>query len=382
MVYSVFGVYLHKNLGIKLENIGFLDGAVEGFSFMIKILSGLLSDILMNRKAFIVIGAFFLFIAKPLEAIASSYWSLFSAKMLERFGNGIQATPRDAIVGDIAPANLKGSCFGIRHAMAAFGSVVGAIIASKILFGDSNSDFQFVFWMAAIPSSIAVIVILFFVKDKSRETVFKKERGNRMRISWRDVKNFDSRYWTTMLIASLYMISRVTESIVILHIIKKLNLPSNYAPICMMYYQIANSVIALSAGIISDKLRNRDNIIMSGIVVFFISDVLFILGSNVCVMMIAMVFLGGYVGIQQSIFQAKIVDVIPHELKGTGLGIFYLICATSLLIGGKLAGYISDIYSTTAAFKVSLGFAVVSLVVMLIIKFFEREKLRKSTARS
>jgi predicted MFS family arabinose efflux permease len=369
MVYSVFGVYLHKNLGVNLENVGFLDGAVEGFSFMIKIFSGLLSDIMMNRKVFIVAGAIFLFIAKPLEAIASSYWSLFSAKMLERFGNGIQATPRDAIVGDTAPKDLQGSCFGIRHAMAALGSVAGAIIAGQILFGDSNSDFQFVFWMAAIPSFFAVIVILFFVKDKSRETVFRKEKGNRMKISLKDIKNFDSRYWTTMLIASLYMISRVTESIVILHVINKLKLPSSYAPTCIMYYQLANSAIALSAGIISDKLRNRDNIIISGIIVFFISDILFIFGNDMFTMMMGMVFLGGYVGIQQSIFHAKIIDVIPKEFKGTGLGIFYLVCAISLSVGGKLTGYISDHHSTTTAFVVSIGFATVSIIVMFVIKY-------------
>lgn len=372
MVYSIFGLYLSQNLGVSLEKIGFLDGAVESFSFVIKIFSGIISDFVMNRKLLIMIGAFFLFIAKPLEATAISYWNFFYAKMLERFGNGIQATPRDAIVGDWAPKDLKGTCFGGRQTLAAFGSVVGAVIA-VVLLKQSGGNFRFVFWMASIPSFFAIMVVILFVQDKKHKNpintkLFKNKTVRK--ISMKDIGNLGNEYWTIILIASTYMIAKVTESIVILHIIQKFNLPNYYGPVCMIFYQLANGFISLPAGIISDRLKNRDNIIMAGIFVFLVSDILFITGNNIFTMILALIFLGAYIGISQSIFQAKIIDVVPIDLKGTGIGIFNCICAVSLIIGGTLSGYLSEKYSTDIAFIVSSFLAVFAIIVLYISKRF------------
>lgn len=376
MVYSIWGLYLSKNLGFSLEKIGFLDGAVEAFSFIIKIFSGVVSDFAMNRKLLILLGAFFLFIAKPLEAMAVSYWNLFYAKILERMGNGLQATPRDAIVGDWAPKNLKGACFGVRQTLAAFGSVVGAVM-SVILLKQSGGDFQFVFWMASIPSFLAIIVIIFFVKDKKHKNpintdVFKNKRVRK--ISFKDIKGLGNEYWATILIASTYMLAKVTESIVIIHIVQKFGLPNYYGPICMIFYQLANGFISFPAGVISDRLKSRDNVIVAGLFVFLLSDVLFICGNSVFTMILALVFLGSYVGISQSIFQAKIIDVVPVDLKGTGIGIFNCTCAVSLVVGGTLSGYLAEKYSTEISFAMSSFLAIVAISVLYISKKMGRTK--------
>jgi MFS family permease len=378
MVYSIFGLYLSKNLGVSINKIGFMDGAIEGFAFAIKIFSGMFSDFLINRKLLIMIGSLLIFIAKPLEATAASYCSIFYAKILERFGNGLQATPRDAIVGDWAPKDLKGACFGMRQALAAFGSVVGAV-ASLFFFWKTNGNFQAICWISSIPALLAVLVVIFCVKDKRHKNPINTEiyRNKTVRkISFKDIKNMGGEYWTTVIVASSYMIAKVTESIIILHIVQKLGLPNYYGPICMICYQVANSFISFPAGIISDRLKSRDVVIAVGILVFIVSDVLFVLGNSIVSMIIALVLLGTYVGIAQSIFQAKIMDVVPVDLKGTGIGIFNFICAISLISGGTLAGYVANKYSTDMSFIVSSMLAVFSIIVLLVSKaVMARKKL-------
>ncbi len=376
IVYSIFGLYLHEKLGVDLKKIGFLDGAVEAFSFIIKIGSGIISDCIMNRKFLLLLGGIFLFIAKPLEATAKTYWLLFQAKILERFGNGLQSTPRDAIVGDWAPKNSKGTCFGFRQTLAALGSVVGAILAF-VLLDYSNGDFQFVFWMASIPSGFALLVIILFVREKKQcnKTQVKNCNIKKFRrITIKDIKNLGPQYWMLIGIASTYMISKVTESLVILYVIKKLGLPVNYGPICMICYQIANSFISLPAGIISDKLKRRENVFIFGIIIFLLSDILFIFGNTMIAMIFALFFLGSYIGISQSIFPAKIIDLVPSDLKGTGIGIFNFVCATSFLIGGSMSGYIADKYNMQMSFIVSSLLAIFSLSVLLISKKFKFNK--------
>ncbi len=374
MIFSIFGLYLHDKIGIDLGRIGFLDGAVDSFSFFIKIGSGVVSDFLMNRKLIFLIGAFFLFIAKPLEAIATSYWPLFQSKILERFGNGLQATPRDAIVGDWAPKGMKATCFGLRQALAAFGSVVGAIIA-YVLMKQTGDDFQFIFWMAGIPSFLAIVVIALFVMDKKGEhtNTLPKEGKKYRKITIKDIKNLGPRYWVLMCVACTYMISKVTESIVIIYVTKSLHLPSHLAPICMICYSLASSFIALPAGILSDKLKSRENVFILGIIVFIASDMLFIFGNNIALMMVALVFLGCYTGISQSIFPAKIIDIIPADLKGTGIGIFNFACAISLLAGGWIFGAISEAYSMRMAFVASSFFAIIALCVLFFSKRFNKK---------
>ena len=367
MIFSLFGLYLHDKLHIDFSKIGLLDGAVEAFSFVMKIFSGIISDFLMNRKLIFLIGAILLFIAKPLEAIATSYCPLFHAKILERIGNGLQSTPRDAIVGDWAPKEHKATCFGIRQSLAAFGAVIGSIVAA-ILFKTSGENFQFVFWMASIPSFLAICIIIAFVKEKKPNIKQSNRRRQKYRkVTLNDIKSLGTEYWILIVIACTYMISKVSESIVILYVINALGLPKVVAPVCMIVYQIGNSLISLPIGIISDKLKSRENMFIVGIVMFLLSDALFILGANSIIMILALLLLGAYTGVTQSIFPAKIVEIVPADLKGTSIGIFNFVCAISLLAGGSLAGYIAETYSLRAAFTSSSAIATISLLTMIIL---------------
>ena len=365
MIFSLFGLYLHDELHIDFSRIGFLDGTIESLSFIMKIFSGILSDFLMNRKLIFLLGAILLFVAKPLEAIATNYWSLFQAKILERVGNGLQSTPRDAIVGDWAPKEYKATCFGIRQSFAAFGAVFGAILAMTI-FKLSGEDYQFVFWMATIPSFFAVCLIIAFVKDKSREIKKSSKSFPKYRkIRFSEIKNLGREYWMLICVACTYMVSKVSESIVILYVLEALGLPKSVAPACMIVYQLGNGFAPVPAGMLSDRLKSRETLFIIGMVIFLLSDILFILASNLFMIIGALLCLGMYIGITQSIFPAKIVDLVAPDLKGTGIGIYNLVCALSLLVGGTLAGYVADKYSLKHSFIASSGLAVISLVLML-----------------
>ena len=368
MIFSLFGLYLHDKLHVDFSKIGLLDGTIEALSFVMKIFSGVMSDFLMNRKLIFLTGAICLFIAKPMEAIATNYWSLFQAKILERIGNGLQSTPRDAIVGDWAPKERKATCFGLRQSLAALGSVVGAILAA-MLFKVSVGDFQFVFWMASIPSFIAVCLIIICVKDKKSVTPRNSKGHFKYRkITLKDIMGLGVEYWILIAVACTYMVAKVSESIVILYVIDALGLPKYAAPVCMIVYQIGNSLISLPIGVISDKLKNRECMFVFGIVMFLLSDMLFIFGNNLTVMCIALLFLGAYIGVTQSVFLAKIIDIVPADLKGTGIGIYNLVCAISLFVGGAMAGYIADTYSLRHSFIASSVLATISLLTILFLK--------------
>lgn len=362
MVFSFFGVYLHHTLGINLTKIGILDGTVEAFAFIMKLFSGYLSDILCNRKILLLFGATLLFLAKPLEAMGRSFVPLFCAKVIERFGNGLQSTPRDALVGDWAPEHSRARCFGLRQALAAMGCLAGTVIAA-LLFRALN-DYQSVFWCACIPAFVALLIIIFGVKNKY---VPKKKSGHKQlcSINLKTIFQFPKEYWIFLAIAATYNCAKVSESLVILHTTSTYDLSTFLAPLVLSVCYISNSLSAIVAGFISDRTAKPNKIFMFGLASFIFADLMFIFDKgNPFLGLGGLLCLGIYNGISQSIFAAKISEISPQNLKGTGLGIYNLVCALSLLCGGAIIGRVAEINGFTSAFILSSILASVAFSVL------------------
>ena len=106
---------------------------------------------------------------------------------------------------------------------------------------------------------------------------------------------------------------------------------------------------------------------MFGLGIFISADLLFIYGGkNILATLFALLCLGSYTGISQSIFAAKVSEISPPELKGTGLGVYNLTCALSLLLGGTIIGKVADTFGFSSAFSVSAVLASLAFIVLLI----------------
>lgn len=378
IVFSYFSLYLKNVLNVDLSKIGFLEGAVDALSYAMKLFSGFLSDVLRNRKILFLLGATLLMIAKPLEAIGRQFWPLFFAKACERIGNGIQSTPRDALVGDWAPKHSKAICFGFRQSMGALGSVFGAIIAAILFFTFRN--YQTVFWFACIPAAIAIIIIICFVKNKQtagntysiKDTI--KDPSKRRIIKFEEIKNLNKGYWVLLTVAALYNVARVSESLSIIYISGNKTIDTYLLPLLFAIFHASSSTGAIVAGAISDRINKPINMFISGIGILMLANIFFIFGKNnflynVC----SLSCLGIYAGISQSIFPARIVGLITAELRGTGIGIYNITCAFSVLLGGLLIGNTAGKYGFITAFKLSLLMATLALLILLKHKY-ESEK--------
>ncbi len=369
IIFSFFAIYLKDELHINLSKLGFLDGTVEAISYSMKVFSGYLSDLICNRKILLLAGSVLLLIAKPLEAICTKFVPLFCAKSMERLGNGLQSTPRDAIVCDWSNKENKNICFGFRQSMASLGSLIGALLASLLFY--HFRDFQKVFWCSCIPATIAVLIVIFFVKNKhsiSNNQVGKKHE----KIKLKDIKNLSKEYWTLLSVAGIYNVAKITDSMSIIYVayVWKLNL--YLVPLFFAIFHIGASVSAYSAGLIANKLKKIETIFIVGITIFIIADILFIFcENNIFITILAMFCLGAYSGIANSIFPAQISGLVPDNLRGTGLGIYNLACAISLLCGGTLLGFIAEKSQIVTSFYVSACIASLALIFLTIYRYLK-----------
>ena len=127
MIYSFSGIYLKTLLGVSMGLIGLLEGLAEAASFAMKLVSGMFSDFLRRRKPVMIFGYMLSVFSRPILAISNSFALVLTARIMERLGNGIQATPRDAMVADVAPPKRIGASYGLKRSLATAGSFFGGV---------------------------------------------------------------------------------------------------------------------------------------------------------------------------------------------------------------------------------------------------------------
>src|SRR3989442_1678505 len=159
MIHSLLPVFLVSVLGASTLAVGLIEGIAEATAMITKVFSGALSDYLGRRKFLTALGYGLAAFTKPLFPLASSVAWVVTARFIDRIGKGIRGAPRDALVGDIAPAHLRGACYGLRQSMDTVGAFAGPLLAAALMVLAAD-DFRLVFWIAVVPAVLAVALLV------------------------------------------------------------------------------------------------------------------------------------------------------------------------------------------------------------------------------
>jgi len=365
IVFGLSAVYMKTILGVATGWIGLLEGLVEACAYGTKVLSGVFSDYLRRRKSIMIWGFAFAAIARPLLAVSASFSAVLTARLLDRIGNGLQSTPRDALVGDLSPPEIKGTCYGLRQSLATAGSFFGSVVgvAAMLLTGE---NFQYVFWIATIPALLALVILVVVVKEPKATVDPETNKPKRHPIKWKDLPRLGRTYWLLMIVASIFMLARVSEAMLILHAHQNFGLSGSYTPLILMVYNGTNSLASYPIGRLSDRL-DRKILLGFGFVVLIVADILLGWAPNIYIMMAGVGVWGVQIGITQSMFLALVADTVPDDLRGTGFGFFYLISAVSLALASTIGGTVAQCYSEHVTFMVSSVIACFALVMLVFI---------------
>jgi MFS family permease len=374
IIFGLSAVYMKTILGVSSGWIGFLEGAVEGCAYLTKLLSGVFSDYLQRRKKIMVVGFALAVIARPLLALFSSFGAVFTARLLDRLGNGIQSTPRDALVGDLSPPSIKGKCYGLRQSLATAGSFFAGIVGTAAMV-ITGSNYQQVFWIATIPAVLALVILVTFVKEPKKHTADGKIKREKIRFA--DIPKLGRPYWLLMIVATIFMCARVGEAMLILHAHQNFGLSQEYVQVILMLYNGTNSLVSFPVGYLSDKI-SRYYLLMLGFLFLIAADAMLAFASNLTMMLIGVGLWGVQIGITQSMFMALIADKVPARLRGTGFGFFYLISALALIVSGTIGGTIAQNYGEANTFLYSgIVGTLAALLLLLFIRFMGNKSINK-----
>src|SRR5919108_3098909 len=124
MVYPLLPAFVTRTLGAGALALGVLDGAADLTSAALKWVSGRLSDRPGWRKPLILVGYATAVLIRPLISVTSAAWQGIGFRVIDRVGKGIRTPPRDALIAEVTPLELRGRAFGFHRGADHFGAVV------------------------------------------------------------------------------------------------------------------------------------------------------------------------------------------------------------------------------------------------------------------
>jgi MFS family permease len=372
MVFSILPTFILTLSGGSLAVLGFIEGLAEALSYSLRSISGIFADRFRRRKLMVLIGYGFSNATKPFFAVASTATDALFIRVGDRVGKAIRTSPRDVLLSEAVSDKKMGTAFGIHRTLDHLGGIVGPILASALmlLFGFGMRE---VFWFSFIPGIIALILILFFVKEKvsksSNQTKFMQ-----------GVKTVLTRDFSLLLVVvGLFSLGAFDFSFVLLKA-SAANVEAALIPIVYAIINVSQTVVAIPAGQLSDKI-GREKVLLLGYVTFLVSSALIglQLGNALYIFPVAFIF-GIYLGIVDPIQRAIVPRYAPAELKGTAYGIYYLTVGVALLVANTAVGALWQYMNISAAATYSCITSGIGIVCMIL--FLRRKKQAQSSVTS
>jgi len=336
MIFTISGPFMKDALKSTSIAIGILEGIVEFISWNIRLVSGVFSDYFKNRKFFMVLGYAIVILSRPILALSTIFSTVLVGRAFDRIGKGIHATPREALVADLAPIHIRGACFGLRHSLGIVGSLTGACIVFYMM-KIFPSDYRLVFWVSALPAMVALLFLILWVRD-TKQPEYKRAK---VPLKPKELFALGKEYWRITTLCFLLMLCRSSEVFITLRALE-LEVPLEFVPFIMVTYNLSESVISYPIGILSDHL-GRPFCITVAIICLSLAN--FLIGTAQTK---EIIFLGAFLwgiqrGIGHSIFLSWIADKSPPHLRATAYGAFYFVGGTSLFIANLISGIVINL---------------------------------------
>lgn len=163
MLYPVMPLYL-KEIGYTALFIGILEGVAEAVAGLSKPYFGKWSDGMGRRLPFVQLGYALSSISKPMLALFTYPWWIFSSRTIDRLGKGIRTGARDALLSDESTKQTRATVFGFHRSMDTIGAVLGPALALLYLYFYPN-NYKTLFLIAFVPGLLAVLSS-FLIKEK------------------------------------------------------------------------------------------------------------------------------------------------------------------------------------------------------------------------
>lgn len=360
IIHALLPVFLTTTLGASVALVGLIDGIGESTASITKMFSGYISDRIGRRKPLILLGYGLGAMSKPLFAIAAGPMPVLGARFADRIGKGLRGAPRDALVADVTPIEIRGRAYGLRQALDTVGAFLGPMAAIALMFALAD-NMRAIFWIALIPALLSVLLVIFGVGEAERKTQ-GMAKPPPLRLA--ELKSFDRGFWMVVAVGVVFTLARFSESFLVL----KANgegLPLAWTPLVLVVMNLVYSLGSYPAGAIADRV-NPAWPMAWGLVCLILADLMLASGVGLFAAFAGIALWGAHMALTQGILAKLVADATPEHLRGSGFGLFNLATGIAMLFASLLAGVLWSTIGSAATFLAGAMFVLVAGSLLMI----------------
>ncbi len=341
MIYPLLPLFLTTVLGSGPAFLGIIEGIAESTSSLLKLLSGIVSDRCHDRRGLILGGYGLSSLARPLVAVATAPLGVLAVRFLDRVGKGIRTSPRDALIADSVDPSLRGRAFGFHRSMDHAGALVGPLIAAALL-GYVTVDLRTVFWWAALPGLLAVLLIFFKVRETGRELPVPPLDGSFLKSLPRGrLRNY-------LLILLIFTLGNSSDTFLLL---KAGKCGIGMAQITLLWalFHLVKMAAALPFGALSDRI-GRKGVIVAGWLIYAAAYLGFASAESAPQIWGLFILYGLFYGLTEGVEKALLADIAAPAERGAAYGWYNCALGIGALPASLLFGLIWERFGSAAAF--------------------------------
>jgi len=356
MLYPVLPVLLTQTLRANGSIVGLIDGFAQATQNIVQGFSGALSDKLRKRKSVALVGYFLAALGKPLMGVSTVWQGVLAARLLDRFGTGVRSAPRDALIASSVEGNERGRAFGVEGVGDNAGAFIGPLLAAFLLYS-FGIDIRIIFYVALVPGLLAFMMVL-FVSERSTSVAAKSKIDTAL-------GRFPKQYWNYLLATALFGIGNSSNAFLIL---RTQDTGASLEITILIYaaFNLVAAVISYPAGVLSDRWGGRTMLLVS-YAIFFVAYLGFAVTKNVYLIGILFIVYGLYQGIFRTVGKAMASDLVPEQVRASGIGWYSSTVGILQLISSVVAGLLWDHVGHVAVFYFGAMFAVVGTIGLLLL---------------
>ena len=356
MLYPVLPVFLTQTLKASGSIVGLIDGFAQATQNIVQGFSGTLADRLQKRKTVALVGYFLAALGKPLMGLSTVWQGVFGARLLDRLGSGIRSAPRDALIASSVEERHRGRAFGLEGVGDNAGAFIGPLLAVLLLYS-FGVGIRTIFYVALIPGLLAFLMVL-FVSERSISVTSKSKIDTNLR-------QFPKDYWKYLLATALFGIGNSSNAFLIL---QTQAIGASLEATILIYaaFNLVAALISYPAGSLSDRWGRR-NILLASYIVFFVTYIGFAVTQNVYLIGALFIVYGLYQGVFRAVGKALASDLVPEQIRASGIGWYSTTVGILQLVSSVIAGLLWDRISHTAVFYFGAAFAVIGSIGLLLL---------------
>ncbi len=364
MSYWLLPQFLVGVLGAGPMVFGLIEGAADTVSSFARLLSGWLSDRFRTRKPLVAAGYTAANIVKPFLAVAASWRQVFWIRFTDRAAKGFRGAPRDALLADSVSPSQRGSAFGLRQAMDTAGALLGPLAALALLPVFSGKV-RPVFWLAAIPGAVAILLAWLAVSEVGpvgavREPLLHASVGA-VRETPRD-HVWNRRLMVMMAGVGVFSLGNSSDLFLILRA-QNLGVRTALAPGLGLLFNLVYTSLSWPAGKLSDRVPRRLLVVL-GYVIYGAVYLGFSLCRGARLVWVLFAVYGTYYALTEGVLRAWIADLVPSDSRGSVYGVFNWVAGVAAFPASVLAGWLWRHYSPSTPFLLSAVLSFIAAVLL------------------